>query len=1067
MNKSVRLNILGDNSDAKLKFKEIDARADAWKEEHPELVLGISTAAAKEKLAIVRADLKATGKAALDASGEMAAAGDESAVAGDKMAAASDKARLANEKSALSGEKAWGAAKLAILGVGAALGFGVIKAMSFNKSMEMIHTQAGVAQGKLAGLGNGVLKLAGQVGEDPNSLSESLYHVESAFGSLGISGPKALSLVKIAAEGAKTGNADLVDVTNALGAAIASGIPGVQNYKQAMGALNSIVGSGDMKMQDLADAFGTGMVATVKGFGLSLNDVGAALATFGDNNIRGARGATALRMSVLALANPVSAGSKLLQSWGVKSGNLGKEMAHGGLMPALERLKALFKANGVTAKQQGDVIDNIFGKKAGMGINVLMDQMERLRSKYGVIKKGAGEFGDAWKATSKTASQQFDDLKSGAEALAISLGQKLLPMTLGIVHGLSGFVNGLEHGSGAARGIAAVIGTVLVGLALNKLQSGLKGAIEGFQGLWSMGGKVVSFIGAMATKIGIFKAAQTEATVATEAATVATEGETVAQTELDAAMDANPIGLIILAVAGLVIGIKLLWDHCSAFRNFWKAAWHDIGAIISVVWNWIKQNWPYLLGMLIGPIGLVAVFIIKHWHAIYDGTVRILTDVVKFFMRVPGDILHALGDLGHLLWDAGAAIIHGLISGIENAFGALWSIVKGIGDKVTGVFKSVMGIFSPSRVFRYLGSMIVQGLSLGLGDSKSAVAAAKKLAGDVVEAFRKGKIPESQESWVAQYVKADNERLKTLSKQRKDILAEIAAAKQYAASIRQSALSDADLTNITPKKGNITGREIVAGEEADLENLRKFERALTELGKRGLNKAMLQEIWNKGVTDGLPYAEALLKSPLSRIGALNSVEKKIQRAAGALGSTAANEMFDSGKQAGKGFLSGLEAQQKAIERLMEKIARSMVKTLRKELGINSPSRVGHDHGFMWGQGIANGIFAAFGIVRDASAHLAKAAVAGITGATFGGSLTGGLEGSIRALTAQLAKSTAALTVAVGGHGGSIGSGRGGGDTYNFNFPRLVAGNPDEIAKQIQTLLLDLKRHRGGGELGLG
>ena len=58
-----------------------------------------------------------------------------------------------------------------------------------------------------------------------------------------------------------------------------------------MGALNAIVGAGDMKMQDLAEAMGTGMVAVVKGYGLSLKDVGAALATFGDNNIRGrARG---------------------------------------------------------------------------------------------------------------------------------------------------------------------------------------------------------------------------------------------------------------------------------------------------------------------------------------------------------------------------------------------------------------------------------------------------------------------------------------------------------------------------------------------------------------------------------------------------------------------------------------------------------------------------------------------------------------------------------------------------------------------------------------------------------
>ena len=70
-----------------------------------------------------------------------------------------------------------------------------------------------------------------------------------------------------------------------------SGIKGAQNYNQAMGALNATVGAGDMTMQDLADALSNGVMPVVKNYGLSLlDDVGAALATFGDNNIRGAAG---------------------------------------------------------------------------------------------------------------------------------------------------------------------------------------------------------------------------------------------------------------------------------------------------------------------------------------------------------------------------------------------------------------------------------------------------------------------------------------------------------------------------------------------------------------------------------------------------------------------------------------------------------------------------------------------------------------------------------------------------------------------------------------------------------
>ena len=315
-----------------------------------------------------------------------------------------------------------------------------------------------------------MLKLAGQVGFLPDSLAESLYHVESNFASLGIKAPAALGLVKIAAQGAQVGGADLVDVTNALSAAVASGIPGVQNYSQAMGSLNAIVGAGDMKMQDLAEAMGSGVVAVVKGYGLSLADVGAALDVFGDNNIRGAVAATDLRMAVQSLAVPAAAGKAALASMGLSMTSLGTTMRNQGLLAALEELQAKFKAAGITAKEQGAVITEIFGKKAGVGLAVLMDQMDRLKSKYPAITKGAQDFGQAWNEQSKTPAQQLKDLEAGAQALATQLGESLLPAATKVLGWANSFVSGPAarlpahhrvrrgHRGGAGRGRAEEAG---------------------------------------------------------------------------------------------------------------------------------------------------------------------------------------------------------------------------------------------------------------------------------------------------------------------------------------------------------------------------------------------------------------------------------------------------------------------------------------------------------------------------------------------------------------------------------------------------------------------------------
>src|SRR5260221_3823491 len=159
-----------------------------------------------------------------------------------------------------------------------------------------------------------------------------------------------------------------------------------------MGVLNATVGVGDMKMQDIADALGTGVLASIKVFGLTIQDAGAALAVFGDNNIRGAKAGQQLRMAVQALAAPTAAGTKLLTNLGISQGNLAADMQKGGLKLAIEDLAKKLKAAGFTSKQTGQILTETFGKRAGVGIQILLGQLDRFESKYPALNKGAHGF---------------------------------------------------------------------------------------------------------------------------------------------------------------------------------------------------------------------------------------------------------------------------------------------------------------------------------------------------------------------------------------------------------------------------------------------------------------------------------------------------------------------------------------------------------------------------------------------------------------------------------------------------------------------------------------------------
>jgi TP901 family phage tail tape measure protein len=371
-------------------------------------------------------------------------------------------------------------AGLAALGV-AAIGVESVKmASKFDAEMTLLQTQAGVSKEKIAGLKSGVLGLAGKVAQSPDSLAEALFHVESNFSSMGITSVKALKLTETAAKGATIGHADLVDVTNALTAAVASGIPGVHNFDQAMGILNATVGSGDMKMQDLANAFGSGMVATVKGFGLTITDVGAALATFGDNNIRGALAGNQLRMSVMALGKPIAGGEATLKSLGLQADTLAKDMQKGGLKLALEDLVAHMKAAGISSKEQGQIITDAFGRKAGSGLNILVGQMDRVESKYPEITKGAKTFSQSWEDTKKTFAFQMKSMETGLQALMIGIGEKLIPS-------LQAFIGFLRAHKGVAIGATEAMGGLLaVMLAFSaslKVMAGIKLMQVGFGAL--------------------------------------------------------------------------------------------------------------------------------------------------------------------------------------------------------------------------------------------------------------------------------------------------------------------------------------------------------------------------------------------------------------------------------------------------------------------------------------------------------------------------------------------------------------------------------------------------------
>lgn len=307
--------------------------------------------------------------------------------------------------------------------------------------------------------------------------------------------------------------------------------------------------------------------------------------------------------------------------------------------------------------------------------------------------------------------------------------------------------------------------------------------------------------------------------------------------------------------------------------------------------------------------------------------------------------------MGNGMPGAGSAVAAGLSSGMTGAAGAVGAAARQMAAAVTAGVRAELEIASPSRKMRALAKDIGRGLILGLTSSRDKIkSTAKDLANDIRTAFSGRK-----ESSLLRMVDRQTKKLLHYADQRDKILARIAEAKQYAKDTTSNARQAAGLSNLGMDPDHITAGGIKAGLAQKLSQIKQFSRYISMLAKRGLSKSLLRQILDMGPVDGYAYASALVGADKATFSAINKSQKAIDKETTKLGRKGADILYDSGKQAGKGFLAGLKAQQKHIEKLMLDIAKGMEKAIRRALGIKSPSTVMANVGAYSAQGLAQGL----------------------------------------------------------------------------------------------------------------
>ena len=320
---------------------------------------------------------------------------------------------------------------------------------------------------------------------------------------------------------------------------------------------------GAAEVADLAQSFRiTG--ATAAAAGVSVEQTAAALEVLSQSNLKGSESGTALRNIILKLQT-----------------TLGMDLSSTGLANALEALKPklddvtylakVFGAENIAAAQylitNADAVremtdavtgTNVAQEQAAIRIDTVAERMKRIQANIDDLKIQLFEATNGWVGYASAL---------GDTAVMISQSLPLWNLLKGGVTKIASVAGGV-----------AVVGFLKLFTAIKGIPTTIKTASLTLQ---FMGGMLAM----MPARIAAFCKALTLQKVATMAAAAA-------QKVFNVALWANPVGIVVGALAALVTGLVVAYKHCDRFRALvdkWASGFKNLGKWIADAWNKLKQ----------------------------------------------------------------------------------------------------------------------------------------------------------------------------------------------------------------------------------------------------------------------------------------------------------------------------------------------------------------------------------------------------------------------------------------------------------------------------------------------
>lgn len=421
-----------------------------------------------------------------------------------------------------------------------------------------------------------------------------------------------------------------------------------------------------------------------------------------------------------------------LKNMGMESKDLKKAIKENGeqaLMDFLKQVGKLPKEN-----QMGALVD-LFGLEYADDVAVLVGGLETYKKSIDELKKTSkdgkpafiGSMDKEFAARSATTANNWQIFKNSLTEIGITAGSVLLPALNQLMTTIRPIINSFADWASKNPEVVSALVHLAAGFAALKVGglmfrfvgNELSGFMVSFRLAKALLGvdwlaTVIRFksgIGALARIFGVVKTA----------ATLLGSG----LMSLGRFLLMSPIGI---ALALLGVAAYMLYKNWDGVVGGAKALWQDLSNFISGVVNSIASFfgtcWERIKAFFNSGIGNISAQIIN-WSPLglfYQSFASVMS---WFGVQLPSSFTQF-----------GANIIQGLWNGLKSKIESVktWFAQQAASLKQT--FAGVMGIHSPSRVFRRFGGWMMEGLQIGLDKGASRpIASVANTAGRLKSGF--------------------------------------------------------------------------------------------------------------------------------------------------------------------------------------------------------------------------------------------------------------------------------------------------------------------------------------------